>query len=145
MKIPYKSLYPSIDLENNIAPNTQIGKIEIEEKVYNNENRYLNEKYERGGEFIENFVCDNIILFAHRWLHLANFEELMTDLQEYWSMTFPRLSVNDYTTSRYIMIGDKYVTCPFVPVADKVINPFMDVTNGHENPFILYNPMPERN
>ena len=113
--------------------------------MYDNENRYLNEKYERGGEFIENFVCDNIILFSHRWLHLANFEEMMADLQEYYNMTFPRLSINDYTTSNYIVIDNRYVTCPFKVVPDKVINPFKTVTNGHENPFVFYNPMPERN
>ena len=55
MKVVYKSLYPSIMSEFNIAPNTQIGRIEINSKVYNNENTYKipEEKYSRGGEFID--------------------------------------------------------------------------------------------
>ena len=36
----FKSLYPSLMDENNIAPNTQIGRIDIPEKVYVNENVY---------------------------------------------------------------------------------------------------------
>ena len=64
------------------------GAIEIDEKVYENENRYVNEKYTRGGEFVENLVCDNIIVFSNRWLHLANFVEMLQDLQEYYSSSF---------------------------------------------------------
>lgn len=79
----YKSLYPNTDLEFNIAPNTQIGRIEIPEKVYEYENSLMNPKYSRGGEFIENMTCDNIIEFCHRWFHLAGFMELLEDWDEY--------------------------------------------------------------
>lgn len=83
----YKSLYPSIMGEFNIAPNTQIGRILIPEKVYEHENTYhiTEEKYSRSGEFIENMVTDNIIEYAHRWFHLANFVEFLEDINEYYS------------------------------------------------------------
>ena len=136
----YKSLYPSIDLENNIAPNTQIGKIIIEEQVYDNENRYGNDKYERGGEFIENLVCDNIILFAHRWFRLANFKEILSDIDEYYKLNFAPLSSYNYLFSDYVLVDGNYVTCPvqYTPV----INPFVEETTI--TPFRFFTPR-ERN
>ena len=77
-------MYPSIDLENNIAPNTQIGRIVIPDQVYDHENFYNNPKYQRGGEFVENMVTDNIIEFCHRWFHFASFMELLQDIQQYY-------------------------------------------------------------
>lgn len=72
--------------EYNIAPNTQIGKIVIDEKVYENENYYHidAEKYSRGGEFIENMVTDNTIEYCCRWFHLANIEEFLEDMDEFY-------------------------------------------------------------
>ena len=86
MKVVYKSLYPSIMSEFNIAPNTQIGRIEINTKVYNNENTYNipEEKYSRGGEFIENMVTDNVIEYCHRWFHLSNIEQMLDDIDEFY-------------------------------------------------------------
>ena len=130
-------------MENNIAPNTQIGKIEIEEKVYENENRYLNDKYERGGEFIENLVCDNIIVFANRWLHLANFYELLSDIQEYYSMTFVPLTMNNFILSDCIMVDNRYILAPYKVAVDNAIAPFTESLNGYLNPFSLYNPRPQ--
>lgn len=73
--------------EFNIAPNTQIGKIVIEQKVYDDENAYHidDEKYSRGGEFIENLVTDNHIEYCHRWFKLANVNEMLEDIDEYYS------------------------------------------------------------
>lgn len=85
MDFDYKSLYPSIMGEFNIAPNTQIGRIDIDEKVYENENVYCLDKYSRGGEFIENMVSDNIIEFCRRWLGLAGIMEFIEDMKEYES------------------------------------------------------------
>lgn len=80
----YKSLYPSILMEFNISPNTQIGRIDIPQRIYVNENVYRNPKYSRSGEFIENMVSDNWIEFCHRWFHLANVEEFLQDMREYF-------------------------------------------------------------
>ena len=120
----YKSLYPSITLEFNIAPNTQIGKIEISEKVYENENMYNvdPEKYSRAGEFIENLVTDNEIEFCKRWFHLAGFNELLEDANEYFesrmlgSMNYIN-AINSY--------GD-IIETPLIPTDNNgVINPLI--------------------
>lgn len=81
MDFDFKSLYPSITGESNIASNTQIGKIEIPHKVYKNENSYNIEGYSRSGEFIENKVTDNIIEFGHRWFHLPTAMEIIKDIE----------------------------------------------------------------
>ena len=47
------------------------------------ENYYKKENYERSGEFIENFVVDDIIEFCHRWFGLANVNEFFKDWDEY--------------------------------------------------------------
>ena len=73
----FKSLYPSITGESNIAANTQIGKIEIPNKIYKNENAYNISGYSRSGEFIENKVTDNAIEFCHRWFHLGSVMDLI--------------------------------------------------------------------
>lgn len=79
----YKSLYPSTARENNLAPNTIIFKAFIEDQVHEKENSINNPYYDRGGTFMEDLMCENYILFAHRWLHLADVREMIQDLQEY--------------------------------------------------------------
>ena len=103
----FKSLYPSIIIGNNIAPNTQVGRIDIDHKVYENENAYFIEetKYSRGGEFVENFVTDNTLEFCHRWLHLANVKEFLDDIEEFYNL----MSGYSFTN----MILD--YRCPIVP------------------------------
>lgn len=81
----FKSLYPSIARENNIAHNTQIGRILIEQQIWANENRFHDEKWNRSTEFIENFQSHNWLEFAHRWLNLGNYQELYKDLYEYYT------------------------------------------------------------
>lgn len=81
----FSSLYPSITKEYNMAPNTQIGYIQIPNKVYANENAINNEKYTRSGQYIEDMTSDNEIEFAHRWYHLANFKEMYMDCLEYFN------------------------------------------------------------
>jgi hypothetical protein len=70
--------------ELNIAPNTQIGKIEIPQKVYEDENAYGIEesKYSRGGEFTENLVTDNILDYGGRWFKLGSIREIIDDIDE---------------------------------------------------------------
>ena len=132
-------MYPSIDLENNIAPNTQIGKVNIEEKIYDNENRYVNEKYERGGEFIENLVCDNILEFCHRWLGLANFKEFLNDIEEYYKLNFTPLSVYNYIFSNVQFIDGRYITCPITHTVNNAVKPFIQDLRGAINPFTFEN------
>lgn len=79
----YKSLYPSIIREFNIAPNTQIGKIEIENEVHGKENLFDYDKYSRGGQFLEDLQCGNWLEFCTRWFHLASYGEFLEDMIEY--------------------------------------------------------------
>lgn len=98
-------------IENNIAPNTQIGKVIIDEKVYENENFYKTpeEMYSRGGEFIDNMVCDNDIEFCHRWFHLANIQEMIQD-------------INDYFTNHSIGSYDEFANNYRTPLYPKIKN-----------------------
>ena len=85
----YKSLYPSIMREFGIAPNTQIGKIEIENQVYDKENPFEYDKYCRGAQFLQDLYSDNYIEFAERWFHLAGFKEMIEDMDEYFKTHTP--------------------------------------------------------
>lgn len=133
----YKSLYPSIMLEFNIAPNTQIGRIIIPEKVYEHENTYRieEEKYSRGGEFIENMVTDNTIEFCKRWFHLAGIEEFLSDINEFYS------GYGFGSFSNLVNAG--FVESPLIPVADKVESAVMFIGKNTENPIIFYSNKPE--
>ena len=88
----FTRLYPSIAQEFNLAPNTQIGKIEIPEKVYDNENLLRNPKFMRGGAFMEDLTSDNFIEFAHRWFYLADFKELYKDIVKYFNTIEPPIN-----------------------------------------------------
>lgn len=81
----YARLYPSILQEFNIAPNTQIGKLTILEKVFNKENKRNDEKYSRSGQFMEDLQSHIFLEFGSRWLHLGTYEDLYDDIIEYFS------------------------------------------------------------
>lgn len=85
----YKSLYPNVTLENNEAPNTLIGAIEMDHKVYENENAFgiEEEKFSRVAEMMDLFITGNTTIFANRYLHLATFKELLSDMDEFISLT----------------------------------------------------------
>lgn len=89
-------MYPSIILENNIAPNTQYGRIIIEDpdnpdrRYSKNEHQdmYTNSdeeaKYSRGGEFLENLMSSNILEFGWRWMNLGDVFDVESDLREFY-------------------------------------------------------------
>ena len=121
-------MYPSICGEFNIAPNTQIGKVIIKHKVYEDENAYSSPKYLRGGEFIENFVTDNHIEFCKRWLHLAGVIEFLADMKEY----VEKCVTYGCSLNRFQNINGKIVQSPIYDVDGedtrrdrKVINPII--------------------
>ena len=136
-------MYPSIDIENNIASNTQIGKIIIEEKVFDQENRFCDDKYTRGGEFIENIVCDNIIEFSNRWLHLGTFSDLLNDIKEYYVIAFDTTYGYKYLFNDYIYENGAYITSPIKMIGkSKAINPIVYTNNHAFNPIKSFNPRP---
>lgn len=80
----FKRLYPSETQEYGMAPNTLIGKIDIPNRVYENENGLHNPKYTRAGQFVEDFTSNNPLEFCRRWLHLGSFREVYLDIFEYF-------------------------------------------------------------
>ena len=134
----YKSLYPSIMLEFNIAPNTQIGRIVIPEKVYEHENTYKidEEKYSRGGEFIENMVTDNTIEFCKRWFGLATIQEFINDIDEFY---------NDKGFGAFSNLTNAgFVESPIVPTFDKVETAVTFDYSKAEIPVLFYSSVPEQ-
>ena len=86
MKTLYSSLYPSIILENNLAPNTQIGRVIIEDQEHPDMYSSGDDdaKYSRGGEFLENLMSANPLEFGRRWLGLGDIYQVLDDLREFY-------------------------------------------------------------
>ena len=78
----YKRLYPSLLQEFNMAPHTQVGKIEPS-WIGKKDPEYL--KMEPGGTFTENLASFNYIEFCERWMSLAGIEEMLKDVEEYFT------------------------------------------------------------
>lgn len=135
----FKALYPSITMQNNIAPNTQEGMIEMPEKVYNKENILEDEKHSRSGEMLENLMCQNIIIFAHRYFGLACFKDFLKDMAEFASANNMILDF-----SKNIEKVERLVF-PFMYVVNNKVNPFYDVTTNKVIPFIFTSPTHEDN
>jgi hypothetical protein len=81
----YKALYPSEIDENNIAPNTQHGKVFFPEILDSKENRFNNPYFDRTVWFIEDFVCHDRINFCVRYLHLAGYLEMYYDIIKFFT------------------------------------------------------------
>ena len=139
----YKALYPSVMEEFNIAPNTQIGRIEINNKVYENENAYQNEKYSRGGEFIENMVTDNTIEFCKRWFHLAGFTEFIDDMQDFYNRY--RTCYSSYGSyAEYSYHNSTLAQCPIYDIGErKSISPITFDRREIEVPIEFFRTMKE--
>ena len=117
----FKALYPSETREHGMAPNTLIGYIAMPNKIYYNENSIHNPKYTRSGQFIEDFISDNPILFGHRWFKLANTMQMFNDVIEYFtSKEVPFNPVYNYLSPKIIPI--------YVYDKDAKINPIFEVT-----------------
>lgn len=125
----FKSLYPSIIREHNLAPNNIIGKIKIDNQVHKFENPYHEEMYDRGGQFIEDLVTGNYLEFGRRWLHLASIRELLEDLEEYFStIELPSRPVTIYTDN-----GIK----PFAMYPNVKDNTIKNESDNKLKPFII--------
>ena len=78
----YTSLYPSIKIAHNIAPHTLVGKISLDEKVYDKYTAFemFNDKgnmYDSGKDFVENMLCQNPVMTGVRWFNLPNMMEIL--------------------------------------------------------------------
>lgn len=85
----FKSLYPSLAREFNLAPNTQIGRLYIPEKVWAGENLHEDDSafsLTREGLFMENLQSHDYLNMCHRWFNLANYETLIDeDMKEFFT------------------------------------------------------------
>lgn len=125
--------------EFGIAPNTQIGKIIVPNKVYDGENAYHvdPEKYSRGGEFIENMVTDNFIEFCHRWFKLAGFEEMIDDIDEYFGI----LGYGKYSNLMNAGYCGEGLYSPILPAVSKYQSPITINENDKlYKPLIFHQP-----
>lgn len=130
--------------EYNIAPNTQIGKIVIDEKVYKNENYYHidEEKYSRGGEFVENMVTDNIIEFCSRWFHLGNITDVLDDIDEYYDK---KVGIGKYSNLVFAGFGNynsgnHFAESPIIPTSNTHEQPIeFDTPSYRESPLVFFN------
>lgn len=95
----YKALYPSTAIQNNMGPNTQIGKIIIDKQTFAEENPYNNKFYDRGGQYLEDYTSGQLLEFAHRWLGLASYKELLDDIIEYFNMN---ATVNPFMVNGFV-------------------------------------------
>lgn len=78
----YKRLYPSLLQEFNMATNTMIGKIIIDDSPVNDP-AYL--KLDAGGTFSENLASYNFIEYCHRWFNLPDVEDALLLMKEYFN------------------------------------------------------------
>ena len=68
-----------------MAPNTQVGKVLLPEKLDKNENRFNNENFDRSVWFIEDYVSHDRLNFCQRYIKLASYEEMFDDIIEYFT------------------------------------------------------------
>lgn len=117
----FTRLYPSIAQEYNLAPNTQIGYIQIPNKIYKDENRINNEKYTRSGQFIEDFTSDCDLEFGSRWFNLPDFKEAYRDIIYYFNTIekpFYNLTNDDLASVRNCPIRFKTKSRPIAFIRD---------------------------
>ena len=124
----FKSLYPSITSEFNMAPNTIIGYLNIPEPVFSYENRFRRPdiEYKRGGQFMDDIQSQNWIEFYHRWFGLPSYGEMYDNMI-------------DYYTNKHRCNGKLYVhdSRGRVPVFEKVpednrVNPFIKISSERD-------------
>lgn len=134
----FKSLYPSLAREFNLAPNTQIGRLCIPEQVWDGENLHEDDtsfSLSREGLFMENLQSHVYLIMCHRWFNLADFETLMDDVREYFTTQMLPSSQRVYDQ----MFNDGYIH----PLIIKVDTPmyFNPITTHpvYNNPIVNAN------
>lgn len=83
----YRRLYPTMLQEFNMCDETQIGKLQIPEKIHDKENisNAGNGKFfSRDGAFFDDLAAHAPIEFCSRWFHLATFKEMLDDICEFF-------------------------------------------------------------
>lgn len=118
----YARLYPSTIEENNMATETQIGKLIIPEPLHDKDNMFGDLKFDRGGSFIEDFQPHMWLEFCERWLHLAGYKELIHDIREYYDTIGSLNAPLDY-----VWVNNKPLIKGLVKVNEKLALPLSEI------------------
>ena len=120
----YSSLYPSCLIQNNMSPNTMLGKILLPEQISIDENKFASDGFDRSTFFVEDYLSENWIDFCHRWFKLPDYEEMYDLIYQYFSTID-----NAARGLRYYnpLTGNRYMT---YPIANKKKNKLMYVLNS---------------
>lgn len=81
----YSSLYPSLIRQFNIAPNTQIGMVIIENAVHARENICKLDSWTRAGAFMEDFQSQVWLEICTRWFNLADYTTLYHEVEAFFT------------------------------------------------------------
>lgn len=81
----YTALYPSIIEEFNTAPNTQVGMIQIPDKIHNKENLFNKDYYSRSGAFLEDIHSREFLEIGTRWFNLGDYKDIYKDIVEFYT------------------------------------------------------------
>lgn len=127
----YARLYPSVIQEFNMAPNTQIGKIFIDKEIHDKENPFGDIRYDRGGAFIEDIQSHVYLEFGSRWLHLAEYADLIEDVKEYFTTIM--------MPSGPLEVSSEGLIKPLIQ-CNGLQTPLIQL-NNLSKPLIRYNPM----
>lgn len=112
------------------------------DKVYDNENAYMTPKYSRGGEFMENMVSDNLLEFCKRWFHLAGFNEIIEDMNEFYKQYTVQYGTQDFIGEFGIDKNGELIVHPVKDISRlKAIKPIFFTNNGVTNPIVLLGDM----
>lgn len=111
------------------------------EKYYKEENFYGNDKYSRGGDFIEDLVTDNPIILMHRWFSFANIREFLIDWNLYNQECLKTYSRHgNYGRFNYIPEECRVLESPLYDIGPKKEVPFY-FPNNKEKPIFDFRPM----
>ena len=77
----YSRLYPSIRDSHNIEITSQVGRVIIEQEISDLENPYEYEKYDRGGNFLDDLQVGNLNVLGYKWFGLPSIEDILDDLE----------------------------------------------------------------
>jgi len=115
-----------------MATETQIGKIFIDQPIYDKDNRFGDPRYNRGGAFIEDFQSHVWLEFCERWLHLAGYADLIDDIKEYYNTIGTLNYPMTYRWENHIPL-----VSPIIKVNEVLPIPFYEIKEL-EKPFIKY-------
>ena len=82
----YTSLYPSCIDQYNISLNTMIGKMIMDGKLYDNENKFNNNKFDRSLWFTEDLISQDVLDFCQRYFDLPSYEDMYHLLDKYFKI-----------------------------------------------------------